>query len=212
MNNKTIQIIQLAKSIFQERFSEISVLDLGCMEGTITAEFAKAGVKSIEGVEAQEVNYKRAVKLQKELKLSNLKFLKADVRDLSLIEVLQEKQYDMIIMSGLLYHLDEGYGLRLLEKVGEMCSELLFLSTHTTTTPNYRIKYNNVAYEGLRASDRRKDPEQDIEWMGLDEKAVHYTKESLLKMLTNFGFKAVFEILHPISKIGDKRLILGALK
>ena len=76
-----------------------TVADLGCLEGGYTAGFARAGDHTT-GIEARTPNMAKCEHVADRLNLPNLRFTRADVRDLN-------EPYDAVFACGILYHLDE---------------------------------------------------------------------------------------------------------
>lgn len=101
---------------------DITVADLGCLEGGYAAEFARAGYTAV-GIEARQENYGRAAWLPGALALPNLRFLHGDVR-----EVLPGTAFDAVFCCGLLYHLDRPVAF--LDLLGQVTRRLLILNTH----------------------------------------------------------------------------------
>ena len=63
------RIVQIVKDVCHKPFSDIRVLDLGCLDGIFSIEFAKQGSETI-GVEIREANIIKAL-FCKEWKLNN---------------------------------------------------------------------------------------------------------------------------------------------
>src|ERR1035437_4088658 len=99
-----------------------TIVDLGCLEGGYTVEFARAGFEAT-GMEAREQNVERCDFVASQLALPNLHFVRDDVRNLG-----NYAPFDAIFCSGLLYHLDRpATYLRLL---AQQANHLLILHTH----------------------------------------------------------------------------------
>lgn len=70
-----------------------TVLDLGCAEALISIEFAKAGAKSVHGVELLEHHLSIARELAKEIPCISLR--QGDLNDLAFSQ--PDKQYDIVL-------------------------------------------------------------------------------------------------------------------
>ncbi len=102
--------------------AQVTIADLGCLEGGYAAEFARAGY-DVTGIEARPENYDCATWLPQALGLPHLRFILGDVR-----EVLPGRQFDAVFCSGLLYHLDRP--VTFLNLLGQVTRRLLILNTH----------------------------------------------------------------------------------
>ncbi|MHB1499926.1 MAG: class I SAM-dependent methyltransferase [Candidatus Dormibacteria bacterium] len=99
-----------------------TIIDLGCLEGGYTVEFARAGLQAT-GLDAREQNIARCELVASQLRMPNLQFVCDDARNLATYPV-----FDVIFCSGLLYHLDRpATYLRLL---AQRSRRLLILQTH----------------------------------------------------------------------------------
>jgi len=81
----------------------LSVLDLGCLEGGISFFFAQKGHNTL-GVDIRNSNLQKCRFVAQELSLHNCEWELADVTDQDFWDRLST--FDLIICSGLLYHLD----------------------------------------------------------------------------------------------------------
>ncbi|MGO9583348.1 MAG: class I SAM-dependent methyltransferase, partial [Acidimicrobiales bacterium] len=77
-----------------------TIVDLGCLEGGYTVEFARAGFEAT-GLEAREQNIERCEYVASQLRLPNLHFVRDDARNLG-----EYGPFDAVFCCGLLYHLD----------------------------------------------------------------------------------------------------------
>jgi SAM-dependent methyltransferase len=171
---------------------DVTVADLGCLEGGYAAEFARAGY-DVTGFEAREENYDRACLLPAALELPDLRFILGDVRD-----VLPGRRFDAVFCCGLLYHLDQPAAfLRLL---GQVTGRLLILNTHFSQPGGHG--------EDLHGPGEACDPflsvnegrtghwfrEGDNRWASLGEKTSFWlAKPDLIAALGDAGFSEVTE-------------------
>lgn len=106
-------------------------LDLGCLEGGLSFELRRAGL-SVLGVEGRADNVARCQLIQAHYaSLGGLAFIHADVR-----EFRPGRTYDVVVCSGLLYHLDDPAAY--LGALGELTAPggLLYLDTHVAPDDN----------------------------------------------------------------------------
>lgn len=102
--------------------AECSVVDLGCLEGGYTVEFARAGYDAC-GLEVRETNIEACNYARERVDLPNLRFVQDDARN-----VHKHGPFDVTFCSGLLYHLDRP--LEFLRMVAGQTNRMLILQTH----------------------------------------------------------------------------------
>lgn len=106
----------------------LTVLDLGCLEGAISVQFARAGAL-VDGVDIRPQNVAKAALVKDILGLDRLRFLEGDA--LALDSVLPLKpSYDVVICAGLLYHVDAPDLLPFLSAIRGRCCGLAIVDTH----------------------------------------------------------------------------------
>ncbi len=106
----------------EEDRSAVRVVDLGCLEGGYTVEFARAGYQAL-GIEARETNVAKCQRVAEQLNLPNLRFVQDDVKNLA-----DHGSFDVVFCCGLLYHLDNPQ--EFLGLVGALTKRMLILHTH----------------------------------------------------------------------------------
>lgn len=107
---------------------DITVADVGCLEGGYAAEFARAGY-DVTGIELREENYANAMGLREALLVPpNLHFIHADAWDVLGWDATEGVQYDAVFCCGLLYHM--ATPVAFLELLGQVTRRLLILNTH----------------------------------------------------------------------------------
>jgi SAM-dependent methyltransferase len=111
--------------------SHMRVVDLGCLEGGYTVQFARMGFDTL-GIEAREENVQKCNYVKSNLSLPNLNFVQDDARNIS-----KYGKFDITLCYGLLYHLNDPF--QFLKTLHSCTSRLLFLSTHYA--PERDIRY-----------------------------------------------------------------------
>ena len=188
------------------RGEHLRIVDLGCLEGGYSIEFARQG-HEVVGIDARQLNIDRAVAAKENLGLSNVKFAVDDVKNLA-----DYGQFDVVFCSGLLYHLDDPK--RYLDLLGQVATRALILNTHYArdVDPVYddgaadaeRVDFSLgelTEHEGLPgrwypeySSD---DPRSEVEgrlWAAFsNERSFWPTKPALLAACRNAGFAAIYE-------------------
>jgi 2-polyprenyl-3-methyl-5-hydroxy-6-metoxy-1,4-benzoquinol methylase len=113
------------KLFVEPPLSAKTAVDLGCLEGGLSFELRRAGL-SVLGVEGREENLRKCLLLRDYYKaLDGLAFELHDVRDFE-----PQNNFDVVVCSGLLYHLDDPAGY--IGRLGRLTAEggMLYLDTH----------------------------------------------------------------------------------
>ncbi len=192
------RILQIVSDLCGKPLAECRVLDLGCLDGIFSIEFASQGAQTI-GVEIREANIKKAKFCKEILQLDNLEFRQDDVRNIS---VESYGYFDAIVCSGLLYHLPAADGARLIETMFAMTTKLVLIDTHVALKPMEHIVHDSEAYWGTTyvehapgASDKDK---AEALWASADnDTSFWYTRPSLINLLEKTGFSSVYECFTP---------------
>ena len=107
-----------------------SVVDLGCLEGGYSVEFARMGFNTT-GIEVRQDNIDKCNYVKQQIGLDNLKFVKDDVRNLK-----NHGRFDITLCYGLLYHLENPVAY--LKTICENTNKLLVLHTHYANEHDFR--------------------------------------------------------------------------
>ncbi|MEM6554340.1 MAG: class I SAM-dependent methyltransferase [Pseudomonadota bacterium] len=108
---------------------EQTVLDLACAEGVHSNEFAKAGAKRVVGLEGRQLYVDRSNFAKDALGLTNVEFVKGDVRHISPDET---GTFDIVLFFGILHHLDASDWLPMLKSLRAVTNDTMVLYTHTS--------------------------------------------------------------------------------
>jgi SAM-dependent methyltransferase len=103
-------------------WSECTILDLGCGEGTSSTAIGSTGARVI-GIEGRPEVLRRAEYVRDRLGYTNVELRAGSVLDEKLWE-----RVDAVYASGLIHHLAEPY--QLIELIGRHCGELAYFCTH----------------------------------------------------------------------------------
>lgn len=114
----------------QKENEKFSVVDLGCLEGGYSVEFAKMGFNTL-GIEVRQDNIDKCNYVKQQTGLDNLKFVKDDVRNLK-----NYGKFDITLCYGLLYHLDNPVAY--LKTICENTNKVLVLHTHYANEHDFR--------------------------------------------------------------------------
>lgn len=214
-NSALKKIVGMIQDITQCNFKELRILDLACLEGQYAIEFAMQGAEVV-GIEGREANIQKAIFAKNIHNLNKLEFYQDDVRNLS-----REKygEFDIVICSGILYHLDSLDVFPFLEKVYEVCKKFIIIDTHIAHNPTTSVIYKKFTYTGKTVIEH--DPNSSTEerlkanWSSLDNaSSFWFTKSSLYNFLTRIGFSSINESrsMNPSVYTENDRITILAFK
>lgn len=192
------RIVQIIYDNINKPITKIRVLDLACLEGMYAIELAKQGANAV-GIEGREANVAKANFVKDALSLDALKFHKDDVRNLS---VEKYGSFDVVLCIGILYHLDTPDVFHFIQRMFNVCSDLLIIDTQVALKPCKRAAYNGSVYHGCYFTEHaekasREEKEKNL-WASLDNaKSFWFTKPSLYNILQSVGFTSVYECCIP---------------
>jgi SAM-dependent methyltransferase len=183
----------------------LRIVDLGCLEGGATVEFARQGFDAL-GIEARKTNIEKCHYVAERLRLPNLHFVQDDVRNIQKYGI-----FDATFCSGLLYHLESPRAF--LRTLGAITRRVLILHTHYATEPdppNFRLspmtrhedrlgKWYEEWPEGLA-------PEKVEEkvWASVgNHRSFWMTKEHLLETMREAGFTTLYEQYDFLANIAE---------
>jgi hypothetical protein len=177
------------------------VLDLACLDGLFSIEFALAGADTV-GVEIREANVKKAMFCKDALELANLKFIQGDVREISAESL---GKFDAIICSGILYHLQAPDVWQLIRNMFAMTKRLVVIDTHVALTAETNVSLEGVEYSGKQFFEHSDADSQELKakrlWASWDNAtSFWFTRPSLVNMLSRAGFSSVYECFTPVHK------------
>jgi hypothetical protein len=146
------------------------------------------------------------------LGFDHLDFVQADVRDLS---VGAYGCFDVVVASGILYHLDTLDVFKFVEDMYEMTSRLVVIDTNVSPRAEMEVQYHGQRYRGLRLA--HSVPEDPIEksWGPVGgTTSFMFTRRSLVNLLGHVGFSSIYECLSPahLDDLGRPRYTFAAVK
>lgn len=190
--------LQIAADIVSEPLDNIRVLDLACLEGQFGIEFALHGAKVV-GIEGREVNLAKARFAGEVLSLDNLELIRDDIR---ILDRDRFGGYDVVLVLGILYHLNAPDVMEFVEKIYESCDRVIIIDTNFSIDPNTSYTWKGNIYWGTYWEEHRPgstDKEQlDALWASLgNQRSFVLTRASLCNLLRHVGFTSVYECLNP---------------
>jgi SAM-dependent methyltransferase len=196
------RILQVIADLTPKPLGDCRILDLACLDGQFSIECALQGAEVV-GIEAREASVVKARFAQEVLGLERLEFVHDDVRNLS---VERYGEFDAVICSGILYHLDTPDVFDLIERAFDVTRHLLVIDTHVTLEPDVFVKHGGASYRGERLRERHLTPETESDgppeikqlWASVgNETSLLLSRPSLLNALAAVGFSSVHECLNP---------------
>lgn len=122
---RTVAIHESLERFVPDGLRGKTAVDLGCLEGGLSFELWRAGL-TVLGVEGRKDNWQRCLLVRDYFRAQGeMEFVHADVRQFR-----PGKSFDVVVCSGLLYHLDDPAAY--IAVLGELTSAggMLYLDTH----------------------------------------------------------------------------------
>lgn len=201
-NRRTVAIKSLVRRWLDR---DVSVLDLGALEGGLSFEMAREGWNAT-GVEGRADNFRKASLIASYYALPNLRFVQKDVKELTPDA---DGVFDVILCCGLLYHLDQPVAhLRQLESLLAP-DGLLFLDTHVAPdeqAASYATHEASLSepvtfpdgsheYEGRWWSEPSEGDLRERMWSAISNaRSMWLTRRSLIRALYHSGFHELHEL------------------
>lgn len=118
----------ICMSVLRQSFHDLKVLDLGCLEGGLSIQFARHGAQ-VDGLDIRADSIAKARIVAELLKLERVRFFEGNVLDI-LSNTSLLPSYDVILCAGLLYHLDAKDHLLFMQSLARLCNRLTIIDTH----------------------------------------------------------------------------------
>jgi 2-polyprenyl-3-methyl-5-hydroxy-6-metoxy-1,4-benzoquinol methylase len=192
--------------------STLRVLDLACLEGFYSVEFARLGAEVV-GIEGRESNVAKAQFAKEALGFDNLTFALDDVRNLSAGKY---GRFDAVLCLGIMYHLDAPDVFRFAESLAGVC-RLAIIETHISRRPTTSRTYGGREYFGEPFAEHHPDSSEEQRlksaWASLDNVTSFWPSlPSLYNLLLDSGFTSVFKLDAPELVPLPDRVTVVALK
>lgn len=207
------RVTQIMKDLSIKSLNECRILDLGCLDGQFAIEFAMNGA-DVVGIEGREANIKKAIFARDILKLHKLKFVRDDVRNISI-----EKygKFDIVLCSGIIYHLPSENVCSFVEAMYEITTLMLIIDTHISLFPDKYISFKGKRYYGADWREHSADDDEETKlnrlWSSLDNNlSFWFTRPSLINLLYNIGFTSIYECFNPPIKGYKDRCTFVAMR
>lgn len=192
------RLLQVASDLSHKPISECRVLDLACLEGHYGIEFSMHGARSV-CVDIRDANLAKTAYAVDQLGLTNCDVYKDDVRNLS-----KETYgtFDIIICSGILYHLQGADAAALIARLGECCTGVCIIDTYVAAREAHRItigerEYGGYVYKEHDAMASAADKVKDL-WASIDnESSFWFAPRDVADLLHEAGFTSCVDVLLP---------------
>lgn len=207
------RFVQVVADLSGRPLSALRVLDLGPLEGAFAIEFALHGAEVL-AIEGREANLAKIRFVQEVLDLKNLTLVHDDIRNL---HPDRHGHFDVVLCSGVLYHLDAPSLAPFLGRVAEVCRRFALVDTHVSPVAAESYVADGHTFwgqtvvehdSGLTEEERLARP-----WMALDNvTSFHLTRRSLYNLLRHAGFTSVLECHNPMAYVLPDRNLFVASK
>ena len=189
------RVLQVISDLAPKPLEECRILDLGCLDGIFSIELAHHGAEVV-GIDARRANIVKAEFCREALGLDRLSFVEDDVRNFT---VGKYGEFDIILCSGILYHLDAPDVFYFLRHMYEAVRGFVVIDTHFCTEVKYSYRFEDFVYHGAVSEETAvlKKIDNLTSAFGNDV-SFWFTKHSLMNALANMGFSSVFECFIPV--------------
>jgi predicted RNA methylase len=197
-DDRLTRFVQLASDLLRKPIAECRVLDLACLEGHYAIEMGLHGAEVV-GIEVREANIAKARFAKQALGVDRVDFVQDDVRNLS---VEKYGHFDLVICSGILYHLDVPDVFEFVERIAEVTTGIALFDTNVSLADDASFEYKGRRYWGCVYSEHEanatKEQREQALWSSIDNtRSVWPTRPSLFNLLMNVGFTSVLECHVP---------------
>ena len=193
------RIAQVVHDLGSKPLSQSRILDLGCLEGLFSLEFASQGAEVV-AVEVRDANIEKARFCAQSLGLEDrVTFLQEDVRNVTAEQV---GSVDAVICSGLLYHLPAADSIALLRRMRDWTSRLVVVDTVISLDAVDSVEVGDRSYWGRFRREHGPGDAQERKAARLlssweNEVSFRFTRPSLVNALSHAGFSSAYECFEP---------------
>ena len=198
VDHRLRRILQVADDLIGKPLSQCRILDLACLEGHYGIEFALRGCEVI-GIEGRAGNIAKCEFVKRELGLNRILFFQDDVRNLSSTKY---GIFDIVICSGILYHLPARDAWGLIQSMYETCKGIVIIDTFIALSSQLTVEIDGLTCHGhiYLEHGEADSAERKLNnlWASLDNDASFwFTEPSLMNLLARAGFSSSLDVLTP---------------
>jgi len=149
-HNSEIQVIhdtrwQMLESYLDDNLgtdrSDLSALDLASHQGWFAYKMARAGFSSVLGIDARQSHVDDSTLISDIYEMDHLSFQKGDIHEQTPEQL---GQFDVVLMLGLLYHLENPVGA--LRVARQLCKNLCIIETQIVPGMTGYVDYGSYQY------------------------------------------------------------------
>lgn len=192
----------------ERTFSTLRILDLGCLEGGVSIHLSEKGASCV-GVDVRENHLAKARFASDCLGLQDrCDWINADVLDDNFWNTIG--MFDVVICSGLLYHIDAKSIMPLLSNIRSCCSGLAIFDTNIAHVGTERYRHGDLIelwghYWHEHEANTSLEQRLQASWSSLkNDQAFWLTERSLCNALSVSGFGYVMKPMHPYHEWSHK--------
>jgi 2-polyprenyl-3-methyl-5-hydroxy-6-metoxy-1,4-benzoquinol methylase len=197
-NTRLRRILQAANDLSRKPLASCRVLDLGCLDGQYSLEFGLHGA-TVVGLDARDSNLEQARAAKEKLGLDSVEFVLDDARNIS-----PERygRFDIVVCSGLLYHMNVPDVFQLVERMYDIADHLVIIDTHISLTPDTVERYGEHVYRGNHYVEHRADDLEEVKTSRAlaswgNDTSFMLTRPSLVNLFAHVGFSSAYECFNP---------------
>jgi len=207
------RILQAVGDLVGKPLENARVLDLACLEGGFSIEFALHGA-SVVAVDGRRQNLEKLEFARDKLGCSQIQVVQDDVRN---ITPARFGSFDAVLCLGVFYHLDAASLEPFLKNLWELSTRLVVIDTHISLFGGELLKVGDREYAGATQPEHgeKDDPAKIAQrsWASLDNRSSFYlTEAALLNLLSDLGFSSVYTCELPHYRIMSDRRTYVAVK
>jgi SAM-dependent methyltransferase len=205
------RVVQLVADLAHGPIDRLRILDLGALEGLFAVELARRGA-SVVALEGREANLEKMRLAREALGLERLEVRHEDVRAL---DPARHGRFDVVLCLGLLYHLDAPDVFLLLERMHDLCRDLVIVETRISPYPDVQREHKGERYWGVVAPEPPPSTpalSREALWSSIgNPDSFELTRSSLCNALADAGYSSVLEChLPPLEVERADRITLAA--
>ena len=169
----------------------------------------------VHALDARTERMDEGVRAVQRLGLTNIKFEQRDIRDVTLAS---HRIVDIVLLLGILYHLDQRDVFFVLKNVYELCTQFVIIDTHVAQEAEVEVEYDGHVYQGLIFREHAERDSDQVRRKRLlasldNSTSFWFTKDSLFRLLRQVGFSTVSECFVPLVPLRQQdRVTIIAVK
>jgi SAM-dependent methyltransferase len=189
------------------KISQMRCLDIGCLEGGFSLTLGMIAAEVV-GLDIRPENLIKAEFARSVLRQDNVRFVQGDMHKLDDYDL---GAFDLIIASGVLYHVEAFRIHGFLAGLRRRCRGMLLVDTHVATSAKSCFSEGGYDYHG-RVFVEFDDALPKTSWSSMDNQHSFWlTERSLTNALVDAGFEFVIKPMSPTVEYPWKdRVILCA--